>query len=83
MVDVSDPTNPVLIAEFPYPEVPEDFPLSKLGFLIIAIFDTRAQHIFHFNKGNQFYSLPIPGEDLLDGEIDVYKVKLSDDEVLQ
>ncbi len=59
-------------------EVPEDYPLSKLGFLIIAIFDTRAQHIFHFNKGNQFYSLPIPGEDLLDGEIDVYKVKLSD-----
>ena len=26
MVDVSDPTHPVLVAEFPYPEVPENFP---------------------------------------------------------
>ena len=26
MIDVSDPTDPTLIAEFPYPEVPEDFP---------------------------------------------------------
>ncbi len=26
IVDISDPTEPVLIAEFPYPEVPEDFP---------------------------------------------------------
>ena len=31
MVDVSDPTNPVLIAEFPYPEVPEDFPAPNFN----------------------------------------------------
>lgn len=26
MIDVSDPADPTLVAEFPYPEVPEDFP---------------------------------------------------------
>ena len=26
MIDVSDPADPVLVAEFPYPEVPADFP---------------------------------------------------------
>lgn len=31
MVDVSDPANPVLIAEFPYPEVPEDFPAPNFN----------------------------------------------------
>lgn len=31
MVDVSDPSNPVLIAEFPYPEVPEDFPAPNFN----------------------------------------------------
>ena len=31
MVDVSDPTRPTLIAEFPYPEVPEDFPAPNFN----------------------------------------------------
>ena len=31
MVDVSDPTNPVMIAQFPYPEVPEDFPAPNFN----------------------------------------------------
>ena len=31
MVDVSDPTNPVLVAEFPYPEVPENFPFPNFN----------------------------------------------------
>lgn len=31
MVDVSDPTRPTLIAEFPYPEVPEDFPYPNFN----------------------------------------------------
>lgn len=26
MIDISDPTDPQLVAEFPYPEVPEHFP---------------------------------------------------------
>ena len=36
MVDVSDPTNPVLIAEFPYPEVPEDFPAPNFNTYMLA-----------------------------------------------
>lgn len=31
MVDVSDPTHPVMIAQFPYPEVPEDFPAPNFN----------------------------------------------------
>lgn len=31
MIDVSDPSDPVLIAEFPYPEVPEDFRFSNFN----------------------------------------------------
>lgn len=31
MIDVSEPTDPVLIAEFPYPEVPADFPYSNFN----------------------------------------------------
>jgi len=31
MVDVSDPTHPVLIAQFPYPEVPEGFPAPNFN----------------------------------------------------
>ena len=36
MVDVSDPSNPVLIAEFPYPEVPEDFPAPNFNTYCLA-----------------------------------------------
>lgn len=32
MFDVSDPTDPVLIAVFPYPEVPEDFPYKNFNY---------------------------------------------------
>lgn len=31
MVDISDPSDPVLVAEFPYPEVPEDFPYPNFN----------------------------------------------------
>ena len=31
MVDISDETDPVLIAEFPYPEVPGDFPFPNFN----------------------------------------------------
>ena len=33
MVDVSDPTRPTLIAEFPYPEVPENFPYKNFNYM--------------------------------------------------
>ncbi len=31
MIDVSDPKDPVLVAEFPYPEVPEGFPYRNFN----------------------------------------------------
>ena len=31
MIDVSDPTDPTLVAEFPYPEVPADFPFPNFN----------------------------------------------------
>ena len=31
MVDVSNPAKPTLIAQFPYPEVPEDFPYQNFN----------------------------------------------------
>ena len=31
MIDVSDPADPVLVAEFPYPEVPEGFPYKNFN----------------------------------------------------
>lgn len=31
MIDVSDPSDPTLIAEFPYPEVPDDFPYPNFN----------------------------------------------------
>jgi len=31
MIDVSNPADPVLIAEFPYPEVPEDYPYPNFN----------------------------------------------------
>ena len=36
MVDVSDPTHPVMIATFPYPEVPEDFPAPNFNVYMLA-----------------------------------------------
>ena len=33
MFDVSDPTDPVMIAVFPYPEVPEDFPYKNFNYM--------------------------------------------------
>lgn len=31
MIDISDPADPVLVAEFPYPEVPADFPYPNFN----------------------------------------------------
>ena len=31
MIDVSNPSDPTLVAEFPYPEVPEDFPYPNFN----------------------------------------------------
>lgn len=31
-IDISDPTDPVMVATFPYPEVPKDFPYPNFNF---------------------------------------------------
>ena len=47
MVDVSDPTNPTLIAEFPYPEVPEDFPYKNFQQIGLGVNAPFGPHNIH------------------------------------
>lgn len=47
MIDVSDPTNPTLIAEFPYPEVPENFPYKNFQQLGLGLNGTFGPHNIH------------------------------------
>jgi len=47
MVDVSDPTNPTLIAEFPYPEVPGDFPYKNFQQIGLGVNATFGPHNIH------------------------------------
>lgn len=47
MVDVSDPAHPTLIAEFPYPEVPEGFPYKNFQQLGLGINATFGPHNVH------------------------------------
>lgn len=45
-------------------EVSSKFPLDRLGYLVLATFDTLANHIFEFSFGNTKFCLPndeIPG----------------------
>ena len=47
MVDVRDPSNPVLIAEFPYPEVPEDFPYPNFNVMNLGCQGPFGPHNLH------------------------------------
>lgn len=47
MVDVSDPTMPTLIAEFPYPEVPEDFPYKNFQQIGLGVNGPFGPHNLH------------------------------------
>ena len=47
MVDVSDPANPILIAEFPYPEVPENFPYKNFQQLGLGVNGPFGPHNVH------------------------------------
>jgi hypothetical protein len=57
MVDVSDPTMPTLIAEFPYPEVPENFPYKNFQQLGLGLNGPFGPHNLHE---------PMPGKPWLD-----------------
>lgn len=47
MIDVSDPTRPTLIAEFPYPEVPENFPYKNFQQLGLGVNGPFGPHNVH------------------------------------
>jgi hypothetical protein len=47
MVDVSDPTRPTLIAQFPYPEVPEDFPYPNFNVMQLGVQGPFGPHNLH------------------------------------
>lgn len=47
MVDVSDPSQPTLIAEFPYPEVPKDFPYPNFNVMNLGCQGPFGPHNLH------------------------------------
>ncbi len=47
MVDVSDPAMPTLIAEFPYPEVPKDFPYPNFNIMNLECQGPFGPHNLH------------------------------------
>lgn len=53
MVDVSDPAHPTLIAEFPYPEVPENFPYKNFQQLGLGVNATFGPHNLHEPMSNK------------------------------
>ena len=53
MVDVRDPANPTLIAEFPYPEVPEDFPYPNFNVMNLECQGPFGPHNLHEPMSNK------------------------------
>lgn len=47
MVDVSDPSQPTLIAEFPYPEVPKNFPYPNFNVMNLGCQGPFGPHNLH------------------------------------
>ncbi|MBO6011048.1 MAG: hypothetical protein J6P71_04545 [Oscillospiraceae bacterium] len=61
MIDVRDPSRPTLIAEFPYPEVPEGFPYKNFQQLGLGVNATFGPHNVHE---------PMPGKPWLEARGD-------------
>ncbi len=53
MVDISDPTKPTLIAEFPYPEVPGDFPYPNFNVMNLECQGPFGPHNLHEPMSNK------------------------------
>lgn len=53
MVDISDPYNPVLVAEFPYPEVPDDFPYPNFNEMGLGCQGPFGPHNLHEPMSNK------------------------------
>lgn len=47
MVDVRDPSRPTLIAEFPYPEVPDNFPYPNFNVMQLGVQGPFGPHNLH------------------------------------
>jgi hypothetical protein len=61
MIDVSDPAHPTLIAEFPYPEVPESFPYKNFNEAWLGVQGPFGPHNVHE---------PMPGKPWLESRGD-------------
>ena len=61
MVDVSDPRNPTLVAEFPYPEVPPGFPFRNFNEAWLGVQGPFGPHNLHE---------PMPGKPWLESRND-------------
>ena len=53
MVDIRDPANPTLIAEFPYPEVPENFPYKNFNEMALGVQGPFGPHNVHEPMSNK------------------------------
>ncbi|MFP3154720.1 hypothetical protein LQZ18_09915 [Lachnospiraceae bacterium ZAX-1] len=53
MIDVSDPANPTLIAEFPYPQVPKDFPYPNFNVMNLGCQGPFGPHNLHEPMSNK------------------------------
>ena len=47
MFDISDPTDPVMVAVFPYPEIPEDFPYQNFNYCGLKMPGPLGPHNIH------------------------------------
>ncbi len=55
MVDIRDKSHPTLIAEFPYPEVPEGFPYSNFNDMGLGMQGPFGPHNLHEPMSNKPY----------------------------
>jgi hypothetical protein len=62
MIDVSDPGSPTLVAEFPYPEVPEGFPYKNFNEAWLGVQGPFGPHNLHE---------PMPGKPWLESRNDI------------
>lgn len=47
MIDISEPDRPTLVAQFPYPEVPEDFPYPNFNVMQLGVQGPFGPHNIH------------------------------------
>lgn len=60
-------------------QVSSNYPLSKVGYLILAVFDTMANHMFYIEHEGTHYEIAPPEDDIeeLNAYVNPAKIKLS------